>query len=94
MAPMTQQEREKLARELAELSFNKASGKVRRLDARGRLAYFRNSQSPTQLYTRYELPTLGVAVTLIEGVEEKAIENSPRFKSEYKLQEVIVEALN
>jgi len=63
MAHLNQRERTELAEQLAGMKFKKAQGKVRGLDHNGRLAYFRNQQTPTRLLTRYTLPTLGVVIT-------------------------------
>ncbi|MDX2161835.1 MAG: hypothetical protein SF162_10965 [bacterium] len=93
MAVLNAQERAQLAQELANVSFNRASGKLRRLDPQNRLAFFRNSQSPTTLHTCYELPSKGVRVTLIEEMTEKADKQPGRFKPEFKLTQVAVEAL-
>ena len=92
MAFLNQEEREKLLNELKDMSFNKAKGKVRRLDPKGRLAYYRNVQNTAnRLYTRYELPGLGTIVTLVEQESEKPLKNGEKLKAEYELAEVIVE---
>lgn len=92
MAFLNQQEREKLQNELKKMKFNKAKGKVRRLDPKGRLAFYRNVQnSADQLYTRYELPSLGVRVTLIEERDTLPISESEKLKTKLELVDVIVE---
>jgi hypothetical protein len=93
MAYLNLQERTKLAEELVEMSFNRAKGRLRRLDPKNRMAYFRNAQSPTTLHTRFDLPTLGTRVTLVEGMGEGDSKRAGTFKSEYKLVQVEVEAL-
>jgi hypothetical protein len=95
MAYLNQQEREKLLNELKDMSFNKAKGKLRRLDPKGRLAYARNVQnSANRLYTRYDLPTLGVKITLVEAADFAPIEsemNPGALRRKTNLVEVIVE---
>jgi hypothetical protein len=92
MAFLNQQEREKLQTELKGMNFNKAKGKVRRLDPKGRLAFYRNVQNTaSQLYTRYELPGMGVQVTLVEQGDQKPISESDKLKAKFELVDVIVE---
>ena len=95
MAYLNQQEREKLLNELKDMSFNKARGRLRRIDPKGRLAYARNAQnSASHLYTRYDLPTLGVRVTLVENAGFTPIEsemNPGTMRRSTDLIEVIVE---
>ncbi|MFN8527794.1 MAG: hypothetical protein U0670_04205 [Anaerolineae bacterium] len=94
MATLTAQEREQLAQELVNLSFNRASGRLRRIDPRNKMAFFRNSQSPTTLHTRYDLPTKGVHVTLVEEMEEAADKSHPSlFRPKFKLAQVIIEPI-
>ena len=92
MAFLNQQEREKLLNDLKGMNFNKAKAKVRRLDPKGRLAYLRNVQnSASQFYTRYDLPGMGVRVTLIESEAEKPLKDSDKLKAKFELVDVIVE---
>lgn len=92
MAFMNQQEREKLQNELKGMNFNKAKGKVRRLDPKGLLAFYRNVQNTaSQLYTRYELPGMGVRVTLVEQGSEQPISDSNKLQAKYELVDVQVE---
>ncbi len=93
MAYLNAQERTKLAEELVEMPFNRAKGHLRRIDPKNRMAFFRNAQSPTQLHTRYDLPTLGTRVTMVESMTEKDTKKSGVFTSEFKILHVIVEAL-
>jgi hypothetical protein len=53
MAYLNQAEREALLDELKALTFRKAKGRVRRLDPKGRLAYFRNDQRTGEVVTCY-----------------------------------------
>ncbi|MDZ4766326.1 MAG: hypothetical protein SGI73_17430 [Chloroflexota bacterium] len=91
MAFLNRQERQTLLDELVQMNFNKAKGKLRRLDPKGRLAFYRNAQMSGRFHTRYELDGLGTRVTLVEQQIETAIKASKFTKSEFELIEVIVE---
>ena len=67
MAYLNAEQRAQLVNELKGLSFNKAKGKVRGLDQSARLVYYRNSQGVGRWLTRYDLPTLGTRITLVES---------------------------
>ena len=89
MAYLNAQERQALVDELKIMSFNGAKGKVRGLDPKGRLAYYRNAQEVGRWMTRYELPTLGTRVTLVESHRE--VGKDSKVKSEFQFDEVILE---
>ncbi len=91
MAYLNAQQRQELLNELINLRFNRAKGKVRGLDQQSRLVFFRNAQQNGRLLTRFDLPTLGTRVTLVEQVG--SAEQAGKLKSEYDLTEVTVEAL-
>jgi hypothetical protein len=91
MAYLNAEQREKLVNDLKGLPFNKAKGKVRGMDANSRLVYYRNSQGVGRWLTRFDLPSLGTRVTLVESHKDTA--NHGKIKSEYDLSEVIAEAL-
>lgn len=97
MAYLNHEEREKLARDLSSMKFNQAKGRLRRIDAQGRLRYIRNSQAVGEYHTRFELDGLGVVVTLVEhGSEPQSATDKPgsasvRLKPEFVMSEVIVE---
>lgn len=93
MATMSHDEQQKLAHELVNLSFNGAKGRLRRLDPKNSMAFFRNSQSPTRLHTRYNLHTEGISVTLIEEMTEAPTGHGSTFKSVYKIAQVIIDPL-
>jgi hypothetical protein len=91
MAFLNRDEREALLQELVKLPFNKAKWKLRRLDPKGNIAYFRNMQTSGKFHTRFDLEGLGTRVTLVERQIKKP-GKSPRYeKSEFELVEVIVE---
>jgi hypothetical protein len=92
MAFLNRQEREQLLKELVEIGkFNKAKGKLLRMDPKGRLAYFRNAQASGRFYTRFELEGLGTRVTLVEQQVPKPGKSDAYIKSEFELVEVHVE---
>jgi hypothetical protein len=91
MGYLNAQQRENLLKELSKLNFNKAKDKVRRLDPNSRLVVYRNAQGTGRWITRYDLPALGTRVTLVEK-NQNAL-HGEKFKSEFELVEVIVEAL-
>ena len=91
MAYLNAEQREKLVNDLKGLPFNKAKGRVRGMDANSRLVYYRNAQGVGRWLTRFDLPSLGTRVTLVES--HKDTENHGKIKSEYDLAEVIAEAL-
>lgn len=91
MAYLTEQERDTLLTELKNMSFRQAQGKLRSLDEKGRMAYFRNAQQTGRWLTRYVLPSLGTRVTLVEVHSDKPTSQERRLKSEYEFVEVIVE---
>lgn len=96
MAYLTREEREKLLDELKNMSFNRAKGKLRRMDKKGVMAYYRNSQTIGRWMTRFDLHGLGTVVTLVEQeIETPDRTDAPgsasvRQKSEPQLVEVIV----
>lgn len=91
MAYLTAEQREQLLQELKTMRFNRAKGYVRGKDPKSRLVFFRNAQGTGRWLTRYDLPTLGTRVTLVETNYNRA--KGVLFRSEYTLAEIIVEAL-
>lgn len=91
MAYLNTDQRAKLVDELKKLPYNKAKGKVRGMDESSRLVLYRNAQGVGRWVTRFELPTLGTRVTLVESHQDT--EHHGKIKSEYELADVIVEAL-
>jgi hypothetical protein len=91
MAYLNEQERDALLNELKNMSFRQAQGKLRSMDEKSRLAYFRNAQQTGRWLTRYVLPSLGTRVTLVEVHSDKPTNKERRLKSEYEFVEVIVE---
>jgi len=91
MAYLNEQERDALLNELKNMSFRQAQGKLRSLDEKGRMAYFRNAQQTGRWMTRYILPSLGTRVTLVETHNDLPTKKERRLKSEYEFVEVIIE---
>lgn len=91
MALLNAQQRQELREELRTMKFGKATGKLRTMDRKGRLAYYRNIQYTDQLSTRYVLPSLGVQVTLIELSDPQKSGNGKFFKQKYEIEDVVVE---
>ena len=86
---LNKEERENLKKELKDMSFNKAKFKLHHMDPKARLAYYRNVQMVGKWTTRFELPSLGTRVTLVENYDEATRDN--KVKSEYALVDVVVE---
>ncbi len=100
MAYLNLQEREALARELTAMKFSQAKGKLRRMDAEGKLALLRNAQATGEYLTRFDLYGLGVVVTLIEREPSENVTTtsapgsaSVRLKPNFVLDEVDVAPL-
>jgi hypothetical protein len=88
------QERDELRENLRAMKFGKATGRLRTMDKKGRLAYYRNVQMSGQVLTRYILPTYGVQVTLIETSDPKMplVKGAVDFrKQDYEIVDVLVE---
>jgi hypothetical protein len=91
MAYLNEQQRQELVDNLRNVKFTQAKGKVRRMDEKSRLVFWRNAQSVGRLLTRYDLPTLGTRVTLVEGIDEVA--KNGKLKADYQLIEIVAEPL-
>lgn len=87
MAYLNQQERDELLDELKKKNFMQIKRKLRRMDPKGRLAFYRNVQETDRWMTRYVLEGLGTQVTLVESVDIS------QGKNDFTLQEIIVEPL-
>lgn len=70
---MNEKERQNLAERLAKLSYRRARGEVRRLDTAAKLKYWRNAVG-REWHTMYELPNVGLRVTLVENPVREPIE--------------------
>ena len=91
MAYLNAEQRAKLVDELKGLPFNKAKGKVRGMDTESRLVFYRNAQGVGRWLTRFDLPSLGTRVTLVESHQDT--DKHGKLKSEYALAEVMAEPL-
>lgn len=74
---MNDQELQNYAQHLASLSYKKARAEVRKLDTSANLKYWRNAVK-NEWHTVYELPKVGLKVTLVELPERETLEKSPK----------------
>ena len=92
MAYLTKEERAQLQAELAQMNFRQANFKLKRLDPRGRLAFYRNAQNTGKWMTRHVLTSLGTQVTLVElNSYRQKLNKADRVHNDYNLVDVIVE---
>lgn len=89
MAYLNEQERDKLMEDLSKMKFGKAKGKLARMDAKGRLVYYRNVQQSGEWHTKYVLEGLGTEVTLIEV--NKNQNDSAKNNQDYDFVRIVVE---
>lgn len=92
MAYLNSDERDQLAQDLVNVNFNRARGRLRRMDSQVRLGVYRNVQNVGEWMTTYHLPSRGVRVTLIEtlGYQDDR-KRAGRQRSDFELTKVIVE---
>lgn len=76
---MNEQEQQALAEHLASLSYKKARAEIRRLDTEANLKYWRNAMRTNEYHTAYELPNIGLKVTLVEHAEKEPVPDIKRF---------------
>lgn len=93
MAYLNEQQRLKLLDDLKDLRFNQAKGKLRRMDPKARLVYYRNAQQVGRWMTRYNLESLGTSVTLVEENRVFDKDGDEKLENEWEMVEVIVEPL-
>lgn len=94
MAFLNTQERENLQNDLKGMKFNQAKGKVRGMDPKSRIVFLRNVQNVNQWITRYDLPTLGARVLLIEEKLDQADgRRAGWFREAFTLVDVKVEPM-
>jgi hypothetical protein len=91
---LTESERQKLAEKLAKLDYKKARKEVRKLDKAADLKIWRNGVGPGELHTTYDLPTLGIRVTLVEKAERREADGGAKIKPKYLYTEARVEPLS
>ncbi|MBI5928348.1 MAG: hypothetical protein HY862_03515 [Chloroflexi bacterium] len=89
----TEEERQKIAQKLAGLSYRKARKEIRKMDAKANLKIWRNGAKTGEIHTMYELPTLGLKISLVEIGQATPIEDGKRLKKEYFYTEARVESL-
>jgi hypothetical protein len=95
MAYLNAAEREALLDELKSLSFRKAKGRLRRMDPKGRMAYYRNAQRTDEFVTCFVLEGKGTRVELVETLaysEGKEIHlGMNRLKPKFTFSRVVIE---
>ena len=89
MAHLNETQRKALLDQLTGMKFNRAKGKLLRMDPDGRLAYFRNVQQSGEWHTKFILAGLGTAVTLIEV--NHAANDQYRNQQKFEFTNIIVE---
>lgn len=89
MAYLNEQDRDTLLDDLKSMDFNRAKGKLQRMDPKGRLAYYRNVQMAGESHTKYILEGLGTIVTLVEINHTQNTE--ARNNQNYEFVNIIVE---
>ncbi|MCQ3931115.1 MAG: hypothetical protein DPW16_11720 [Chloroflexi bacterium] len=89
----TEEERQKIAQKLAGLSYRKARKEIRKMDNKANLKFWRNGAKTGEIHTTYELPTLGLKISLVEIGQANPIEEGKRLKKEYFYTEARVEPL-
>ena len=92
MAYINQQQRDHLRNELLQLSYNKAKGRINRIDPNSRLRYWRNAQRTGEWHTAYDMPALGVTVALVETIDP-APTGERIYKRSYNFVDVRVDPL-
>lgn len=90
---MDEQERLKLAQHLASLKYGKARSEILKLDPGARLKFWRNAVGYKEWHTTYELPNLGLRITLVEDPIKEAISDSHLVRSKPEYVEARVEPL-
>ena len=93
MAYLNAQERDRLRNDLLGMSYNRAKGRLNRIDPQGRLVYWRNSQRVGEWHTRFDLPGLGTTVSLVEVIYSKATNKERVSRRSYELVDVRVEPM-
>lgn len=93
MAFLNAQERERLKNDLKSMSYNRAKGRLNRLDPQGKMVYWRNSQKVGELHTRFDLLGLGTTVSLVEKMNLKPTDKDRVSRTSFEMVDVIVEPL-
>ncbi len=81
--------RKALLDELSGMKFNRAKGKLLRMDPKGRLVFFRNVQQSGEWHTKFKLESLGTDVTLVEVCLTE--NNQARNKQKFEFTNILVE---
>ena len=90
---MDEQDRQSLAKHLAGMKLRRARNEIRRLDPNATLKYYRNAIGKNEWHTAYELPNIGLKVTLVEEPRKEGIMGSYLVRSKPVYVEARVEPL-
>ena len=90
MAYLNKQERDKLAEDIKNKTFQQIRGYVNRKDKKARLAYFRNVQESGKWMTRYVLESFGTQVTVYEAPDEKNADGKI-IQRKFRIDQIVVE---
>jgi hypothetical protein len=93
MAYLNAQERERLQNELQGMTYSRAKGRLNRIDPNGRLVYWRNAQRVGEWHTRFDLPSLGTSVSLVEVEHLLPTKHERVSRRNYELVDVRVEPM-
>lgn len=91
MSYLNAEQRQQLAQELAGKKFGAAKWKLLKMDAEGRIRFFRNTQRVGYLVTSFELPTYGARVTIYEKHSSSTDPITSKINAKNKVAEVVVE---
>lgn len=91
MTYLNEQQRGDLQKELKNMTYDKAKWKLRRMDKDGEMVFYRNAQGGGRWLTRFDLPTLGVRVTLAETFSTR--DKNHKLKTVFDYVDAVVEPL-
>ncbi|MBZ0274739.1 MAG: hypothetical protein K8I60_01260 [Anaerolineae bacterium] len=91
MTYLNEQQRGDLQKELKNMTYDKAKWKLRRMDKDGEMVFYRNAQGGGRWLTRFDLPTLGVRVTLAEIFSTR--DKNHKLKAVFDYVDAVVEPL-
>ena len=90
---MDANERQELAQHLAEMKLKKARSEIRRLDKDAALKTYRNAIGSNEWHTIYDLPNMGIRISLVEEPTKSPIYGSHLVRSKPVYVEARVEPL-
>ena len=93
MAYLNAQERERLKTELQGMSYSRAKSRLNHIDPSSRLVYWRNAQRVGEWHTRFDLPSLGTSVSLVEIIHTEPTDRERVLRRKYEMIDVRVEPM-